>query len=93
MITMDIVQKRMRKFISGGSAERMGYLRDRWLDEREHENWADYVAEFKKLVPEGFKFERAVKSPFGFTMTAAGIPGAFQVTATTRAVNVKLIRV
>jgi hypothetical protein len=87
------VQKSVRAFLDGGGAERLGYLCDRWRDEREYEDWNGYIDEMKKIVPEGFKFERAGKSPFGFTATADWFPGALHITATQGSVRVKHIRV
>jgi hypothetical protein len=92
-MSRDDVRKKLQAFLSGESGERMVYLRSRWLDEREYEDWNGYVAEMKKLIPEGFKFERAGKSPFGFTMTAEGMPGAMHVTATTTTIKIKHIRI
>jgi hypothetical protein len=92
-MSRDDVRKKLQAFLSGESGERMVYLRSRWLDEREYEDWNEYVAEMKKLIPEGFKFERAGKSPFGFTMTAEGMPGAMHVTATTTTIKIKHIRI
>lgn len=87
------IQKKLRAFLDGASGERLGYLQSRWRDEREYEDWNEYVAEMKKLIPEGFEFERAGKSPFGFTMTAKGMPGAMHVTATATTIKIKHIRI
>lgn len=81
----------------GAKMDRLHYLRCRWLDEGKYEPWSGYVDELKKLVPEGFVFERAGKSPFGFTMTPKeGVKNyphiALHVTATTSAMKWKLIR-
>ena len=47
--------------------ERLGYLRDRWQDEKEYEDFEAYAAEMKKLLPKaGLTFVGATKKPFGF---------------------------
>lgn len=48
--------------------DRLWYLYNRWLDEREYEDFKDYEAELKKLAetaPE-IEFKKGVKRPFGF---------------------------
>jgi hypothetical protein len=92
-MTREEIQKKLRTFLDGEGGTRLDYLQSRWRDEREYEDWSEYVAEMKKLVPEGFEFERATKSPFGFTMTAKGMPGAMQVTATATTIKIKHIRI
>jgi hypothetical protein len=45
------------------------YLADRWQDEKEYENIADYGEVIKKELPEGFTFLKMNKRPFGFDFT------------------------
>lgn len=59
--------------------EKLGYLRDRWQDEREYEDWSDYVEAMKKLTPPEMAFVKATKAPFGFVVKGAN--GGFQFTA------------
>jgi hypothetical protein len=55
------------------SADRMAYLDARWLDERLYEDFAEYAAEMKKLLPDDrFTFVSASKRPFGFTFSIEG---------------------
>lgn len=49
--------------------ERMSYLYWRWQDEKEYEDFADYAAEMKKLLPADFTFIKGTKRPFGFTFS------------------------
>jgi len=56
------------------------YLYGRWQDEKEYENWDDYIAYMKKLFAEMQKstnttnavFAKASKRPFGFTFDFEG---------------------
>lgn len=44
------------------------YLEARWQDEKEYEDWNDYVADMKNVVQEnGLSFIKATKRPFGVT--------------------------
>lgn len=67
-------------------ANRVAYLASRWLDESAHEDFADYTAELRKVLPKGFTFVKATKRPFGFHFRADAFPGAlYAVYITTRA--------
>jgi hypothetical protein len=47
-------------------ADRMLYLRDRWQDEREYEDWSDYEKAIKALLDGGEEYEatKITKRPF-----------------------------
>lgn len=46
--------------------QRMAYLYERWKDEQEFEDWADYEENMKKFFnSQGFGFEKAIRKPFG----------------------------
>jgi hypothetical protein len=65
-------------------------LYDRWSVEREYEDWNDYVDLMKKLpLPEGAKFVRASKKPFGFYVRTGN--GGFLLFATQRKAGWKIV--
>jgi hypothetical protein len=43
-------------------AEHIGYLRDRWQDEKEYEDWQDYIESARKQCPANFKFVKLTRS-------------------------------
>jgi len=46
--------------------ETIDYLQARWQDEKEYEDWNDYVDAMKKAIEKhGFQFIKAKKRPFG----------------------------
>ena len=45
-------------------AEYLQYLRERWNDEREYEDWNEYVAGAKNKCPAELKFKKLTKRPF-----------------------------
>ena len=53
------------------NVERLGYLRARWADEKEYEDFNDYIAEIRKMFPEhelsGFR-----KNPITFRIKIDG---------------------
>ena len=70
----------------------VNYLHSRWLDEREYEDFNDYIAKFKEIVarhPEAV-FVTASKRPFGFTYKAYGVK--IRVSATTTSYGWKAIK-
>jgi hypothetical protein len=81
---------------------KMGYLYERWQDEKEFEDWKDYSDEMEKLI-EPFvsankrgvvvAFERAYKRPFGFTITMSrdGIRTQYRVSVNSHG-EVSLVR-
>ena len=45
---------------------KVDYLEGRWQDEREYEDWTDYVESMRKVVEKnGLVFKSAGKNPFG----------------------------
>jgi len=57
---------KVREYVDGF----LGYLYDRWQDEKEYEDFKEYADVMKKKV--GDAFVRATKRPFGFVMKAEG---------------------
>lgn len=62
------------------AADTLGYLYNRWQDEREYEDFADYENEMRKLLPAGFVFWRGTKRPFGFRFMLDGNAYALEMT-------------
>jgi hypothetical protein len=59
--------KRMETFItSSDSINKMEYLFDRWQDEKEYEDWADYENAIRDHWGDPDTFVKATKRPFGF---------------------------
>lgn len=54
------------------AAERLGYLYGRWQDEKQYEDFADYVASMKTCLPKDAVFLTMTKRPFQVTFTMAG---------------------
>lgn len=53
----------------------MRVLRDRWEDEKEYEDWADYRVVIERIVEEsgvGVRFVKATRRPFGFRVAFMG---------------------
>ena len=63
--------------------EFVGYLYDRWQDEKEYEDWADYVQAMKNKLDDHLEFKGASKRPFSmqFLDTKENIEYAIQATA------------
>ena len=60
-----IVKKKLNNMFD--NAELLWYLKDRWQDEREYEDFADYIQKVKEFVEEkGFTFVKMTK---GFKIT------------------------
>jgi hypothetical protein len=85
MITLDDFEQIMLP-----AFERILYLKMRWNDEKEYEDFADYIGEMKKLISTGWVFVAATKRPFGFKMASS--TQIANVTATNRAINLDLRR-
>lgn len=56
-------------------------LRDRWEDEKEYEDFNDYVEAAKKLVPMNFIFVGLTKRPFALTVQVGGWQAKLSATA------------
>jgi len=75
---MDELQRRFKPIM-----QKLEYLHDRWQDEKEYENWTDYVDVMRKLTPPETEFVKATKRPFGFEVkTKSG--GGFSFFASAR---------
>lgn len=61
-------------------------LADRWDDEKEYEDFADYRDALRKLLPADFTFVRATSQPFALEFMAGGAKYRFVA-------NVKQIKV
>jgi hypothetical protein len=57
----------MNSTVNEKSMKTLGYLWSRWQDEKEYEDWNDYVKELSKLVPVGAENVTYSKHPFGIT--------------------------
>jgi hypothetical protein len=53
-------------------AQRVSNLACRWQEERQYEDWADYTAILRGLLPADADFLKATKRPFGVHFTVAG---------------------
>ena len=71
--------------------DRLEYLHDRWQDEKEYEDWNDYVDAMQKLTPTSTTFMKATKRPFGFEVKTDG-GGGFQFFANTTSRGFHIIR-
>lgn len=73
--------------IFAGVTDRLSYLYDRWQDEKEYEDFADYIEQMKKLAPEGTRFIKGRQSPFGFDLQIG--PEVWRFIATARAMKLQ----
>jgi len=60
---MTMTRQEMAKNINANFSNLMFNLYERWQDEKEYEDFNDYVETFKKHIPETIK---GLKRPFGF---------------------------
>lgn len=56
------------KLAQKGMIKPLSNLHNRWLDEREHEDFKGYIETAKKLIPEGYEFVNMTKRPFQMTV-------------------------
>jgi hypothetical protein len=86
---MDI-QADVKAHALGKTAQRLAYLRDRWQDEREYEDFADYVAEARKCFPaeNPFSFEGMTRA-FKVKLTHKPSATRLEMTVGARAITVK----
>lgn len=78
-------QKARVRAITDSVIDRVAQLACRWQDEKEFEDWADYVTELKKLVPSDCAFVRAQKSKFGFIFKLNENGGLYRIYCGARA--------
>lgn len=69
----------IERLFDGKFPQFLGDLRDRWQDEKAHEDFAEYAAAVKKQLPAEIELVRMTKSPFGFSFTVKNQPGAVYV--------------
>ena len=75
----------MKKLSQKAVNEIMGkldYFEARWQDEKEYEDWNDYIIASKKLVEKkGLKFIKLLKKPFTLVSESTNYQYRFKVTA------------
>ena len=64
----------------------------RWSDEKEYEDWNDYVEAMKKIIPEDIEFVSASKRPFGFTVKITDTIG-LSIGINSRTMTLKSVRI
>ena len=82
---MDELQRRFKPLL-----QKLEYLHDRWQDEREYEDWNDYVEAMRNLTPPGAEFHKATKRPFGFETREKG-GGGFRFYCSARQAGFEVI--
>ena len=73
-------------------ADYFGYLRERWKDEKEYEDFADYREAFTKNLPQGAKFVSMTQSPFAACFTFGGFQYKMKATAAAVTISRKAVR-
>jgi len=64
------------------NAETLGYLRDRWQDEKEYEDFSEYIVPFQKPAADaGITLMGMSKSPFALKFTYEGVKYEMRATA------------
>jgi len=49
--------------------DKLCYLKDRWQDEHEFEDFNEYINAIKPVIPESFTFVKLVKRPWSLSVT------------------------
>lgn len=84
------VKSALDAFIQSEAADMLGYLKGRWSDEHEYEDWNEYAKKMKEIAPKGFTFVKATRSPFGMQVTHRLFPNlVFQIRATNSFIGYK----
>ena len=52
--------------------EHFNYLYDRWQDEKQYEDFNDYIKSMMTVMPEGATLVKGSKRPFGVTINYGG---------------------
>jgi hypothetical protein len=67
MAAVDASKKELSHFVEA-NLDRMLYLYDRWQDEKNYEDFAEYAEQYKKLSDKNpnLVFKKATKKPMGF---------------------------
>ncbi len=77
-------------------ADFLGDLYGRWQDEKEYEDFNDYVGVMKKMIlarsPKMTTFVRGSKRPFGITIQIPGFPYKVQVVVGSRHVGWQAVK-
>lgn len=55
-----------------GTIQKFDYLHERWQDEKEYEDFNEYVKAMMKSMPEGATLVKGHKRPFGVTFNYGG---------------------
>lgn len=55
-----------------GTIQKFHYLYKRWQDEKDYEDFNEYVAVMMKSMPTGSKLIKGTKRPFGLTFNYGG---------------------
>lgn len=76
----------MNKATLPPAMQRLGYLWSRWQDEKEYEDWNDYVEQLSKLAPEGAENITCSKRPFGITfeLSDGNFRGTYSINCTSK---------
>jgi hypothetical protein len=72
------------------AAMHFGYLKGRWADESEYEDFAEYVKSMTAKLPARSSEIQMTKKPFRVTFTLDGV--TYRMNATARAVNVETVK-
>jgi hypothetical protein len=67
-------------------------LKFRWADEKEFEDWSDYVEVIKKFVPKDATFVKAAKRPFSFDFILKSNGFTYRIIATNSHMEWKRIK-
>ena len=85
------------KIVKDGFIEHLCYLKDRWNEEKEYENFADYKASMIKVFTTLAEKEnlivtkiQATKSPFGIAFNINGL--RFQVSTTLKRWKIAILK-
>ena len=81
-VTLAVDRERITAMVTV-NADLLWNLSDRWADEREFEDIADYAEPIKAALPAGFELLRMKKRPFGFEFSI-GTGAVYLVAATAK---------
>ncbi len=84
-VTSAVDRERITAMVTA-HADLIWNLSDRWADEREFEDIADYAVPIKAAFPAGFELLRMKKRPFGFEFSI-GTGAVYLVAATARGLS------
>ncbi len=84
-VTSAVDRERITAMVTA-TADLIWNLSDRWADEREYEDIADYAVPIKAALPAGFELLRMKKRPFGFEFSI-GTGAVYLVAATAQGLS------